>query len=96
MTIPRPTAADLRAAAGKQLKDVIGPGLRAPFCGINPGLYSAWLGRHFARPGNRFWAALRNAGFTPDLLAPGDNRALLDYRCGLTDIVARATARLMS
>jgi TDG/mug DNA glycosylase family protein len=61
------------------------------FCGINPGLYTAAVGHHFARPGNRFWPAIYKAGFTPRLLAPADERELLSYGCGITNIVRRAT-----
>ena len=62
------------------------------FCGINPGLYSAATGNHFARPGNRFWPALHQAGFTPRLLHPSEKEALLEAGYGLTNLVARATA----
>jgi len=71
---------------------VIGPGLNVLFCGINPGLYSAATGHHFARPGNRFWPALHRAGFTGRLLAPWEEASLLDQRVGITNLVARATA----
>jgi TDG/mug DNA glycosylase family protein len=74
------------------VRDVIAPGLRVLFCGINPGLYSAAVGHHFARPGNRFWPALRAAGFTPRLLRPSEERELLSYGLGVTNVVARATA----
>jgi TDG/mug DNA glycosylase family protein len=80
------------AAAGRTIPDVIGPGLRVLFCGINPGLYSAATGFHFARPGNRFWKALHAAGFTERVLAPAEQRLLLDRGCGVTNLVARATA----
>ena len=63
----KPTRADLLAAQDKTVPDVIGSGLRVLFCGINPGLYSGATGHHFARPGNRFWPALYQAGFTPRL-----------------------------
>ena len=66
----KPTRADLLAAQDKTIRDVIAPGLRVLFCGINPGLYSGATGHHFARPGNRFWPALHEAGFTPRLLHP--------------------------
>ena len=62
------------------------------FCGINPGLYSAATGHHFARPGNRFWPALHQAGFTPRLLHPSEEEQLLRAGYGLTNLVARATA----
>ncbi len=88
-----PTPQQLRAAAHQRVPDVIAPGLRVLFCGINPGLYSATLGRHFARPGNRFWAALHAAGFTPRRLAPDEQHELLALGLGITNLVPRATAR---
>ena len=88
----RPSPADLRAAHGKGLRDVIGPGLKVLFCGINPGLYSAATGFHFARPGNRFWPALHAAGFTPRLFHPSENERLLELGYGLTNLVNRGTA----
>lgn len=75
------------------LPDVIGPGLRVLFCGINPGLMSAAKGQHFARPGNRFWPALHLSGFTPRLLTPAEQDELLRYGLGITNLVARPTAR---
>lgn len=87
----RPTPAALRAARGKRVPDVIAPRLDVLFVGINPGLYSAAVGRHFARPGNRFWPALYGAGFTDRLLAPHEERELLKGRCGITNVVHRAT-----
>ncbi|MEO8139930.1 MAG: G/U mismatch-specific DNA glycosylase [Gemmatimonadota bacterium] len=72
---------------------MIAPHLTVLFCGINPGLYSAAVGHHFARPGNRFWPALHAAGFATRILLPHENRMLLEFGCGLTDIVPRATAR---
>jgi TDG/mug DNA glycosylase family protein len=92
MNQPRPTKADLLAAAGKALLDVISPDLNILFCGINPGLYSAAVGHHFARPGNRFWPALYVAGFTPRLLSCYEERELLSYGYGITNLVRRATA----
>jgi TDG/mug DNA glycosylase family protein len=93
MTQPqKPTQAEIRAAAGQTVPDVIGPGLRVLFCGINPGLYSGATGHHFARPGNRFWPVLHAAGFTPRLLAPHEEQELLAAGCGVTNLVARATA----
>ena len=90
--VARPTAADLRAAAGRSIPDVIGPDLEVLFCGINPGLYSAATGFHFARPGNRFWPALAAAGFTPTELQPGQWPELLASGVGITNLVPRATA----
>src|ERR687884_2176889 len=93
MAIPRkPTKEEIAAAAGKTVRDVIAPGLRVLFCGINPGLYSGATGHHFARPGNRFWPALYNGGFTERLLSPFEERELLKSGYGITNIVARATA----
>ncbi len=74
------------------MADVVAPSLRVLFVGINPGLYSAAVGHHFARPGNRFWPALHAAGFTPRRFAPAEERELLRYGYGITNIVARATA----
>jgi TDG/mug DNA glycosylase family protein len=88
----RPTKEQLIAAAGKTVPDVIAPRLRVLFCGINPGLYTAAVGHHFARPGNRFWPALYAAGFTEQLLSPFDERDLLKNGCGITNVVMRATA----
>jgi double-stranded uracil-DNA glycosylase len=89
---PKPTPADLLAAVGKALTDVTAPGLDVLFCGINPGLYTAWAGHHFARPGNRFWPALHRSGFTPRQLAPAEQDELLELGLGITNVVARATA----
>jgi TDG/mug DNA glycosylase family protein len=88
----RPTRAELEAADGRAIPDVIAPGLKILFCGINPGRYSGATGRHFARPGNRFWPTLRAAGFTDRLLTPWDGDALLDARFGITNLVNRTTA----
>jgi double-stranded uracil-DNA glycosylase len=71
---------------------VIAPRLRVLFVGINPGLYSAWSGRHFARPGNRFWPVLHGAGFTPRQLHPSEQRGLLRFGYGVTNLVNRGTA----
>ena len=88
----RPTTADLQAARGKSIPDVIGPGLDVLFVGINPSLWSGAVGLHFARPGNRFWRALHEAGFTDRLLSPYEGRELLRRRIGVTNLVNRATA----
>lgn len=74
------------------MRDVIAPNLRVLFCGINPGLYTAAVGHHFARPGNRFWPALLAARFTDHLLSPFDERQLLNSGYGVTNLVMRATA----
>jgi double-stranded uracil-DNA glycosylase len=88
----KPTSAELANAAGKGIGDVLAPRLRVLFCGINPGLYSAVTGHHFARPGNRFWPALHAAGFTPRLLHASEQRLLLKGGYGITNLVNRASA----
>jgi double-stranded uracil-DNA glycosylase len=88
----RPTPAELADAEGRFVPDVLGPGLRVLFCGINPGLWSAAVGHHFARPGNRFWKALHLGGLTPRPLAPDEEGELLGLGLGVTNLVERATA----
>jgi TDG/mug DNA glycosylase family protein len=88
----KPTKAQLLAATSKTVNDVIATDLRVLFCGINPGLYTAAVGHHFARPGNRFWPALHAAGFTDRVLSPFDERELLKSGYGITNVVARTTA----
>ncbi|TCO48905.1 G/U mismatch-specific DNA glycosylase [Actinocrispum wychmicini] len=73
--------------------DIVAPGLSVLFCGINPGLMSARLGQHFARPGNRFWPTLHLSGFTPRLMRPAEQLSLVDYGLGITNMVARPSAR---
>ena len=63
------------------------------FCGINPGLWSAATGRHFARPGNRFWPALHRSGFTARQLRPDEQTDLLAHGLGITNLVAWSSAR---
>lgn len=88
----RPSREELLAARDKTVPDVIAPGLRVLFCGINPGLYTAAIGHHFGRPGNRFWPALHRSGFTDRQLDPSEERELLAYGWGITNVVERATA----
>jgi double-stranded uracil-DNA glycosylase len=88
----RPTREQIAAAHGKRVPDVIAPGLRVLFVGINPGLYSGAVGHHFARPGNRFWKTLHGAGFTDRVLSPFEERELLAAGVGLSNLVRRATA----
>lgn len=88
----KPTKQQLIDAVGKTLPDVIGPNLRVLFCGINPGLYTAAVGHHFARPGNRFWPALHKSGFTGRLVSPFAERELLQSGLGLSNVVPFATA----
>jgi TDG/mug DNA glycosylase family protein len=87
----KPTKEQLLAATEKTVRDVIAPDLRVLFCGINPGLYTAAVGHHFARPGNRFWPTLYAAGFTDRLLSPFDERELLKSGYGITNVVSRTT-----
>ena len=89
----KPTKAQLLAASNKRVPDLIAKNLIVLFAGINPGLYTAAIGRHFGRPGNRFWPALHGGGFTPRLFSPFENSLLLDLKFGITNIVERATAR---
>lgn len=92
----RPNRADLESARNRTIPDVLpAPGamLRVLFCGINPSLYSAATGWHFARPGNRFWPALQQSGFTPRRLAPAEQHLLPGYGLGITNLAARATAQ---
>jgi TDG/mug DNA glycosylase family protein len=88
----KPTVEQVRAARGKRLPDILAEHLDVVFCGVNPGLYSAAVGWHFARPGNRFWMALYESGFTDRQLEPWEQRELLRFGCGLTNLVSRATA----
>ena len=88
----KPTRAELLAAKNKTVRDVIAPGLRVLFCGINPGLYTAAVGHHFARPGNRFWPALFRSGFTDRLVSPFEERQLLQSGLGISNVVPHATA----
>ena len=92
-TLRYPGKDDLLAARGLGLPDVIAWGLKVLFCGINPGLYSAAVGHHFARPGNRFWTALFRAGLTDRLLSPSDENLLPGFGYGVTNIVNSATAQ---
>ncbi len=88
---PRPTPEELLAAVGTTMPDVIAPGLKVLFCGINPSVYSAVVRHHFARPGNRFWPALHASGFTPRLFSPFEQDELLALGCGITNVVAQAS-----
>jgi double-stranded uracil-DNA glycosylase len=89
----KPTPAQLLAARDKRVPDLVAKKLIVLFAGINPGLYTAAIGRHFGRPGNRFWPALYGGGFTPRLFSPFESDLLLDLQLGITNVVERATAR---
>jgi TDG/mug DNA glycosylase family protein len=88
----KPTRAEIAAARGRTVPDIIAPGLKVLFVGINPSLYSAAVGHHFARPGNRFWPALHAAGFSDRLLHPSEGQSLLARGYGITNIADPATA----
>lgn len=89
----RPTREELANSYDKTIADVLAPGLDVIFCGINPGRYSGATGFHFAGPGNRFWPALFASGFTDRLLLPSEVGQLPKYGLGITNLVARTTAR---
>jgi TDG/mug DNA glycosylase family protein len=93
LTLWKPTKAQLLAAGNKRVPDLVAKDLIVLFAGINPGLYTAAIGRHFGRPGNRFWPALFAGGFTPRLFSPFESDLLLDLQLGITNVVDRATAR---
>jgi TDG/mug DNA glycosylase family protein len=89
----QPTRAELLTAYGRTVPDLGGPGIRVLLCGINPSLWSGLVGYHFARPANRLWATLHLAGFTSRLLHPSETGELVAAGIGVTNLVARATAR---
>lgn len=93
------TRAELDSFRGASIPDLVGPGLRLLFVGINPGLWSAATGSHFARPGNRFYPALLEAGIITrpiDLSVPmtaDDVDHLVRRGVGVTNLVTSASAR---
>ena len=89
----KPSKEDLRDAVNRTTEDLIDYDLKVLFCGINPGLWSAATGFHFARPGNRFWKVLHLAGFTDRQLHPSEEHELLENGYGITSFVKRTTAR---
>jgi double-stranded uracil-DNA glycosylase len=91
--VPRPTRAELAAAYGRRIPDVGGPGIQVLLVGINPSLWSGWSGHHFARPGNRLWRTLHEAGFTATVLRADDTAGIRAAGLGITNLVADATAR---
>ncbi|MDA8290400.1 MAG: G/U mismatch-specific DNA glycosylase [Actinomycetota bacterium] len=76
-----------------ELPDLFGPRVDLVLCGTNPGLLSARLGQHFARPGNRFWPVLHAAGFTDRVLRPSEQALLAELGIGLTNLVRRSSTR---
>src|SRR5260370_42491940 len=89
----KPTNAQLVAARNKRVQDLVAKDLIVLFAGINPGLYTAAIGRHFGRPGNRFWPALFAGGFKPRLFSPFESVLLLDLNLGITNVVYPSHAR---
>jgi TDG/mug DNA glycosylase family protein len=90
---PKPSKAELLAAKDKLTPDMLDFGLKIVFCGINPGLYTAYYGFHFAGPSNRFWPTLHAAGFTERRLLPSEQHSLLRLGYGFTNMVARASSK---
>jgi TDG/mug DNA glycosylase family protein len=88
----KPTQEQLTEAYGKSVHDIIDYNLDVLFCGINPSLYTAAVGHHFARPGNRFWPVIFKSGFTQRLYSPFEEDLLLENKIGITNVVNRATA----
>ena len=88
-----PTKAELQASYGTVVPDLVGPGMRVLLCGINPSLWSGAVGLHFATPGNRLWPVLHGAGWTPRRLHPSETDEIRRAGIGITNLVARATAR---
>jgi len=89
----RPTQAQLQAAYGAVVPDLVGTGTAVLLCGINPSLWSGAVGYHFASPSNRLWPTLHAAGWTPRRLHPSETDVVLSSGLGITNLVARATAR---
>jgi TDG/mug DNA glycosylase family protein len=95
----RITREELERFKGCVVDDLVDERVRLLFVGINPGLWTAAVNAHFARPGNRFWPALHLAGITPyrvdasDGLSVEDREMLLAAGVGITNIVPVATAR---
>lgn len=93
------TRAELEAFRGCEVDDLIGPGLKLLFVGINPGLWTAAVKTHFAHPTNRFYPALAAAGITDhevDRVAgmtDADRAHLLARGVGITNLVRRASVR---
>ncbi|KRF19003.1 DNA glycosylase [Nocardioides sp. Soil797] len=97
--MPQFSRAELESFRGVEVPDLVGPGLRLLFVGINPSLWTAATQAHFARPGNRFYPALHRADITPWLvdaaagMSEADRAMMLDRGVGITNVVRRATAR---
>ena len=81
----------MAAASVSAVPDILAPGLRCVFCGINPGRRSSAAGQHFANPRNDFWRLLADAGLTPCRLEPSEQWSLLELGYGLTNAAYRTT-----
>ena len=90
---PKPSPAELAAAYGRTVPDLVRPGLAVLLCGINPSLWSGAVGLHFASPSNRLWPTLHASGWTPRRLLPWETDDVLAAGLGITNLVPRATAR---
>lgn len=80
----RPSRSQLLEGYGRSVPDLVYPGMRLLLCGINPSLWSGVAGYHFARPANRLWTTLQEAGLTPRRLHPTETGALRAARIGIT------------
>ncbi len=89
----RPSPAQLQTARGRVVPDLVAPGLAVLLCGINPSLWSGAVGLHFANPSNRLWPTLHASGWTPRRLHPDETAQVLRSGLGITNLVARSTAR---
>ncbi len=92
LNYPRPSRAELAAALGEPVPDLVTPGMRLLLCGINPSLWSAVAGYHFGNPANRLWPTLHLAGLTARRLHPSESEELLAAGIGVTNVVNYATA----
>lgn len=89
----KPSRSELQAAYGAVVPDLVAPELKVLLCGINPSLWSGATGYHFANPSNRLWPVLHGSGWTPRRLHPAETAEVLRAGIGITNLVARATAR---
>jgi TDG/mug DNA glycosylase family protein len=89
----KPTKAELQAAYGRTVPDLVRPRLAVLLCGINPSLWSGAVGLHFASPSNRLWPTLHVSGWTSRRLMPWETDEVLAAGLGISNLVPRATAR---
>jgi TDG/mug DNA glycosylase family protein len=93
LPLARAPAGDILPRVSEILPDVIAPGLRILFCGVNPGASSAAAGHSFANPSTRFWRTLYGAGLTPRLLTAQEDQSLVTFGLGLTAAAPRPSRR---